>query len=392
MTDSTRSYVRDEHSISQQPDWDTHPDRVHAVSELSTHKPLVRIEDFDELYRQLEQVANGGAHVLQIGDCAENLAEDSAAHHLRKTDFLALMSRKLGGSAAVPVVGIGRIGGQFAKPRTNPTEMIGNVELPSFKGELINSPDATVSGRAHDPLRMVSVRNASRHAIDHLAEVRRGTGHDTMGPWSSHEALVLDYERPQIRENNKGIRYLTSTHVPWIGNRTRSLDSAHVALMASVANPVGIKIGPETTAESIVALCHSIDPDRISGRLTLIARLGNGTVESVLPALVRAVQNAGHNPIWLCDPLHGNTLSASNGVKTRRLADAISEVQQFCTSFDASGARPSGLHLETASHHVTECTGAGVVESDLLSSTYETLCDPRLNPEQTEQVISAFTR
>jgi 3-deoxy-7-phosphoheptulonate synthase len=232
---------------------------------------------------------------------------------------------------------------------------------------------------------MLSVHEFSRAALKHLAA--RRTAH---GPWSSHEALVLDYEVPQIRGEAGGAQMLTSTHFPWVGERTRSLDSTHVAMLAAVGNPVGVKVGPGTTIDDLEKICAVLDPHRMPGRLTIISRIGRRDVRERVPELADAVRNAGHPAIWLCDPMHGNTFTTGSGVKSRRVADVVGEVVGFVEALTNIGIRPNGLHLETSPAAVTECIGLNVTEDQLVTGRYRSSCDPRLNPAQTCQVLTAF--
>ncbi|MCM6779061.1 3-deoxy-7-phosphoheptulonate synthase [Nocardia sp. CDC159] len=371
----------------QQPEWADHADIAPVRAYLDRAAPLVQPEEVRALRDRLADVAEGRAHVLQVGDCAEVLAESTEADFAAKTDFLARMSANFSDLTDLPVVPIGRFAGQFAKPRSSPTERVGGIELPSYRGDLVNGLGPTLAERAHEPTRMLRVHDFSRAALRHLASRRLPGGN---GPWASHEALVLDYEVPQIRGNSDGTQTLTSTHFPWIGERTRGLDSSHVAMLAAVDNPIGLKVGPTMTADDLRKLCGTLDPHRQPGRLTLISRIGSAKVRDRLPELAEAVRDAGHPVVWLCDPMHGNTFTTATGVKTRRVADAVAEVVGFVEALTGSGIWPGGLHLETSPAAVTECIGLNVSEDHLLTGRYRSSCDPRLNPGQTCQVITAY--
>ncbi|MGV9675161.1 3-deoxy-7-phosphoheptulonate synthase [Nocardia sp. NPDC003482] len=371
----------------QQPDWADHADIAPVRAYLDRAAPLVAAEEVRALRDRLAEVAAGRAQILQVGDCAEMLAESSDADFAAKTDFLTRMSANFSDLTDRPVVRIGRFAGQFAKPRSSPTERVGGSELPSYRGDLVNGHGPSHAERAHEPTRMLRVHDFSRAAHRHLAARRAGDGY---GPWSSHEALVLDYEVPQIRGNADGTQTLTSTHFPWVGERTRGLDSSHIAMLAAVDNPIGLKVGPAMPGDDLRKLCELLDPHRTPGRLTLIFRLGNAHVRERLPELAEAVRDGGHPVAWVCDPMHGNTFATAAGVKTRRVDDAVGEVVGFVETLTALGIAPGGLHLETSPAAVTECIGLNVTEEHLLTGRYRSSCDPRLNPGQTCQVITAY--
>ncbi|RZU54187.1 3-deoxy-D-arabinoheptulosonate-7-phosphate synthase [Krasilnikovia cinnamomea] len=335
-------------------------------------------------HRAIATVAAGDARLLQAGDCAESLAESGPAATAAKVAVLAdlgdLVTRRTGDA----VVLFGRLAGQYAKPRSQPTETVHGVELPVFRGHLVNAPEPDPHARAADPRRLIEAYRASARV---LAGLRTHRQRGDAGPWASHEALVLDYESPQVRRGEwSGERYLASTHLPWIGERTRQLDHAHVRLLASVTNPVACKVGPGATPDDVVALCAALDPGRTPGRLTLIARMGAERVGALAP-IARAVRRAGHPVVWLCDPMHGNTVRTRSGKKTRQLATMIREASRFRATVEGLGLHPGGLHLEVATTEVTECVGGPVPDEDAVGGRYESLCDPRLNPAQARELI-----
>lgn len=381
---------------AQQPEWRHH--RAYQRSQLAMRAaaPLVTGGELDELRRCLARVAVGEAQVMQVGDCAESFFECTHAHTHAKLETLNLLGDRFQRHTGRPVVRIGRIGGQFAKPRSQPTERHGDLELPSFRGHLVNSEVPTRAARHADPRRMLWAYQASARVLAWVnahREVRAElTGASVAsGPWSSHEALIVDYEAGLTRTDTEtGERLLTSTHFPWIGERTRQPDSAHVRLLAAVTNPVGCKVGPTASIAEVLELCTLLDPERTPGRLVLIARMGHNRVAEALPDLVDAVHRAGHPVVWLCDPMHGNTVRAPGGTKTRYLSDVIAEARQFQRVLERQGRHPGGLHLEVAADDVTECIGGAIDSPALLATRYTSLCDPRLNPEQAIELVDAL--
>lgn len=377
----------------QQPEWDD-PSQVRRIREvLAARPPLVRAEDVRGLRTLLAQVARGEALVLQAGDCAENPAECDAEYVSRKSAVLDLLAATLKTTTHKPVVRVGRIAGQFAKPRSRPLERIGDLELPVYRGHMVNGPECDPESRRHDPLRLLTSYMTASDVMEHLGwRGRAALGHQPLiepRMWTSHEALVLDYEVPLIRETGDGRRWLGSTHWPWIGERTRQLDGAHLDLVAGIVNPVAVKVGPTTTVEEITALCERLDPSREPGRLTLIARMGAETVGDRLPALVEAVRVAGHPVIWLSDPMHGNTVVGPDGHKTRLLETMAREVRGFLRAVTDAGGTAGGLHLETTPDDVLECAAdVSVYEGKAVRRT--SLCDPRLNPEQAVSLVSVW--
>lgn len=380
---------------AQQPQWRDHPAFVRTQQTLTANEPLVLPAELGALRRALVLVAAGEARVLQLGDCAESFYECTPWHTTAKLEMLAGLARRFEERTGAPVVRIGRIGGQFAKPRSQPTERHGSVDIPAFRGHLINSEVATSAARQADPRRMLWAYEASAKVLA-LVRIHRemreqqGTEAGASGPWSSHEALVVDYEQGLVRTDAAtGAAYLASTHLPWIGERTRQLGSAHVHLLSSVSNPVGCKIGPSARIADVLELCAALDPDRVPGRLVLISRMGRDKVADVLPEIAAAVRQAGHPVIWLCDPMHGNTVRAPSGIKTRYVRDMVAEATIFWAVLNRLRLHPGGLHLEVAADEVRECIGGQVVSLDELGQRYTTLCDPRLNPEQAFTLLDA---
>ncbi|QXE33240.1 3-deoxy-7-phosphoheptulonate synthase [Streptomyces sp. GMY02] len=374
----------------QQPEWDAHPLHAAVLGRLRNAAPLVTHAEAATLGQGLAEVALGRARVVQAGDCAESFYESGAAHTAAKVAAIDALADRMAALAGQSVLRIGRIAGQYAKPRSAPVEVVDGVKLPVFRGHMVNQETVSELARRPDPRRMVWAYHASAEILSDLRARRRAAADGgRLGPWSSHEALVLDYEAGLVRHDPvSGRSLLGSTHFPWIGERTRQLDHAHVALLAAVGNPVGCKIGPSTDPDTLLGLCAALDPDRVPGRLTLIFRMGRDMVAGALPPLVRAVVSAGHPVVWMSDPMHGNTRRAAGGVKTRYLADLVAESREFRRVVEGAGRHVGGLHLEVAAEHVTECVGRHGDES-ALTERYRTLCDPRLTVEQASELIDA---
>jgi 3-deoxy-7-phosphoheptulonate synthase len=374
----------------QQPEWSETDLLQRVTSDLAARPPIVRAKDVGALRSVLADVAAGRTHVVQAGDCAEDPAESTPCDVARKAGLLDVLAGALKTITRTSVVHVGRIGGQFAKPRSKPTEWVGDVELPVYRGHLVNSPEPDRVRRQPDPTRLLSGYDAACRVADNLGW-RDGLERSFLDAplWTSHEVLLLDFEIPMLRRQADGRPLLTSTHWPWIGNRTRQLDGAHVALLAAIANPVACKIGPDTPVDELVALCARLDPDREPGRLTLIARIGADAAADQLPLLVSAVHAEGHPVIWLADPMHGNTVAGPEGLKTRYVETMRREVRDFHDAVTANGGMAGGLHLETTPEDVTECV-ENEAHLDQVTDRYTTLCDPRLNPSQAMSVISAW--
>ncbi|MFG2356439.1 3-deoxy-7-phosphoheptulonate synthase [Streptomyces sp. NPDC048521] len=375
----------------QQPEW-SDLRQVSRVTEALAQRPtLVRADDVATLRTLLGKVALGEAMVLQSGDCAEDPGECTRDHVARKAALLDLLAGTLGLITCKPVLRAGRIAGQFAKPRSQPTEAVDGIELPVFRGHMVNGPEPDHDSRRPDPLRILTSYMAACDIVEHLGWRDRAARRDTVEPvvWTSHEALLLDYEMPMLRTDEAGRLFLGSTHWPWIGERTRQVEGAHVALLAQVSNPVACKVGPAMEPGELLALCERLDPWRDPGRLTLIARMGADRVSDRLPRLVEAVRDAGHPVVWLTDPMHGNTVTAPGGRKTRLVPTVSLEVSRFVEAVRGAGGVAGGLHLETTPDDVTECaaTEAGL---DSVGERYTSHCDPRLNPWQAVAVVSSW--
>ena len=416
----------------QMPDY---PDAaaLHAAEgQLAKYPPLVFAGEARKLRKHLALASEGKAFLLQGGDCAESFAEFSA-DNIRDTFRVMLqMAIVLTYGAKVPVIKVGRMAGQFAKPRSAPTEVIGGVEYPSYRGDIINGFEATPEARTPDPARMLQaytqaaaslnllrafstggfadihrvhswtlgfaehdkaeryreLSNRISDALDFMtaAGVTAETAHSlgSVDFYTSHEALLLEYEEALCRVDSiTGQNVAGSGHMIWIGDRTRQPDGAHVEFARGVLNPIGLKCGPTTTAEDLKVLMAKLNPANEAGRLTLIARFGAGKVTENLPRLIKAVREEGARVVWSCDPMHGNTVKSSSGYKTRPFNLVLSEVREFFGVHKSEGTIPGGVHVEMTGKDVTECTGGvrAVTDGDL-SSRYHTACDPRLNASQ----------
>jgi 3-deoxy-7-phosphoheptulonate synthase len=394
-------------SALQQPAWPDH-DRLDAVvKRLRSLPPLVFAGECDQLKERLAAVARGEAFLLQGGDCAETFAGTTAAGIQGKLRTLLQMAVVLTYAASVPVVKVGRMAGQFAKPRSAGTEVRDGAELPVYRGDAVNGLEFTAGARTLDPGRLLEAYHCSGVTLNlcraftsgGYADLRQAHAWNQafmhacgVNPeefravefYSSHEALLLDYERALVRlDSRTGQHYDLSAHLLWIGERTRDPHGAHVAFARSIRNPLAVKIGPATTAADILALAEALDPNREPGRLTLITRMGADRIADVLPPLVEEVTARGTLVAWVCDPMHANTSITASGQKTRDFDDVLAEVTGFFEVHRALGTHPGGIHLEFTGDDVTECTGGGhhLTESDL-RHRYETACDPRLNRSQ----------
>ncbi|NUT54034.1 MAG: phospho-2-dehydro-3-deoxyheptonate aldolase [Saccharothrix sp.] len=377
------------HQAPQQPPW---PDQARAARvrrDLATRPALVGPDDVRVLRALLARVAAGEAHVVQAGDCAEDPAECTVGYVARKAALLDVLAGTMKLNTHKPVLRAGRLAGQFAKPRSAPTETVRGVELPVYRGHMVNSPEPDPERRRPDPRRLLSGYLAAREVMGNLGWPSGGAAFEAP-VWTSHEALLLDYELPMVRRTPSGELLLTSTHWPWIGERTRQPDGGHVALLSRVVNPVACKVGPTTTPDDLLAVCARLDPDREPGRLTLISRLGAHAVRDRLPVLVDAVRSAGHPVIWLCDPMHGNTVRTPSGLKTRVVDTIRHEIRAAQRAIAEAGGVAGGLHLETATDDVTECA-AHADDLDHVGDKYTSFCDPRLNPEQAVSLVAAWT-
>ncbi len=415
--------------LSQQPAWHSHPEFESSVAELSANPPLVFAGEVDKLKRRLARVAQGEAFLLQGGDCAESFDGATADKISARVKTLLQMAVVLTYGASLPVVKMGRMAGQFAKPRSSDEETRDGVTLPSFRGEIVNGFDFTRESREPDPRRMVKAYNTSAstlnlvrafteggfadlravqqwnkgfmenpaHAryeqiageIDRAVRFMEACGVEFEGLkrtefYAAHEALLLDYERALTRiDSRTGEPYITSGHFLWAGERTRDLDGAHIDYLSRVHNPIGVKLGPKTTPEEALALIDKLDPHREPGRLTFITRMGAANIREKLPPLVEAVRDSGAQVVWVTDPMHGNTITAKNGYKTRRFDDVMDEVRGFFEVHRALGTYPGGLHVEMTGDDVAECLGGSdVIDESAFDGRYESLVDPRLNHKQ----------
>lgn len=376
--------------IRQHPGWPDDAVLRDARRQLARRPPLVATDEIDQLRAVLADVVGGRGMVAQVGDCAETFEPPTVDRISGLLTSLGMLRRTLSEASRLPAWGIGRIAGQYAKPRSSPTEEVNGRRLPAFRGHLINGPAATADDRRVDPGRLLRGHAHAAATLDLLRRhgpKRPGSGAPAI--WVSHEALALDYEEPQTRwVSDAEQRLLTSTHLPWIGDRTRAPDGAHVRFLAQVSNPIGCKVGPTMTPAELLRLCARLDPDRQAGRLVLISRMGASQVVDRLTPLVRSVADARHPVVWLCDPMHGNTVRSSNGYKTRQLATIIAELDAFFTILPRESVWPGGVHLESTHDTVTECVdGRRVTESDL-PTAYRTACDPRLNRDQVGDVAA----
>ncbi|CAM04731.1 3-deoxy-D-arabinoheptulosonate-7-phosphate synthase [Saccharopolyspora erythraea NRRL 2338] len=391
---------------AQQPVWPDPAALRTALAELAVQPHLVSPRECDLLRDQLAFVAGGGAFLLQGGDCAETFAGAASEAVGRKVRLLGQMAEILAERMGLPVVTVGRIAGQYAKPRSWPTESHLGQTLPSYRGDAVNGLAFTPAARTPDPRRLLQ---AYRTAAGTLAVLRKqdepASPGDSLLPhprtsdggpggndfFTSHEALLLPYEEALCRTDPlTGQRYGTSGHLLWIGERTRNLDGAHVRFAAGISNPVGVKLGPAVNPDDVLALVDKLDPQRQPGRLSLIIRMGARKIRDLLPPLVEKVA-AEHAPVtWVCDPMHGNTFTAASGHKTRLFDDVFDEVAGFFEVHRTLGTHPGGLHLELTGEAVTECVGGtpAVLMEDL-DRRYETACDPRLNADQARELAVA---
>lgn len=414
----------------QQPVYEDVDARDAVVQRLRSMPPLVFAGECDNLRDRLAAVARGEAFLLQGGDCAETFDGVTAENVRNKLRVLLSMAVVLTYAASLPVVKVGRLAGQYAKPRSSDTETRDGVTLPAYRGDAVNGFEFTPEARAHDPQRLLDVYHASSATLNlarafttgGYADLRQmhmwntdfvrnsplGRRYERVGAeidkalafmdaigvnpdefhsvdfYSSHEALLLEYEHAMTRVDSRTeLPYDVSGHFVWIGERTRQLDGAHVELLSKISNPIGVKLGPTTSADDAIALYEKLNPDQQPGKVTFITRFGAEKVRDLLAPLIEKVAGAGIEVGWVCDPMHGNTFEAANGYKTREFDDVIDEVRGFFEVHRSLGTWPGGLHVELTGDDVTECLGGGGrVSADDLSHRYETLCDPRLNRAQ----------
>ena len=417
----------------QQPAWPDDAALEAVLKQLATLPPLVFAGEARSLTGALAQVADGRAFLLQAGDCAESFDSFSADGIRDSLKVILQMAIVLSYSSGVPIVKVGRIAGQFGKPRSSDTERIGDLDLPSFRGHIVNDIAPTAAARTPDPARLLQAYHQSASTLNLLrafvkggfadlsrvhqwnqefvASSREGQRYELLAReieralrfmracgidsetqpnlhevdvFTSHEALILGYEEALTRRDSlTDDWYDCSAHMLWVGERTRELDGAHVEFLRGVGNPVGVKLGPTASADEVLALCEALNPERVAGRLTLISRMGADAVEDALRPLLAAVRDAGHPVVWACDPMHGNTFTSEGGKKTRHLDAVLREIGGFFAAHRAEGTWPGGVHVELTGADVTECLGGAeeIFDADL-DDRYETMCDPRLNGRQ----------
>ncbi|AEE23563.1 MAG: 3-deoxy-7-phosphoheptulonate synthase class II [Alteromonadaceae bacterium] len=419
--------------ILQQP---TYHDQKHlndVEQKLKSYPPLVFAAETRQLFKELGQVADGKGFLLQGGDCAESFDEFNAPKIRDTFKVILQMAIVLTFAGRCPVTKVARMAGQYAKPRSGDFETIGDVSLPSYRGDIINSFEFTEAARLPDPQRMLDAYHQSASTLNLLRAFAQGgladlhqvnrwnmafvennplkeryqdvarriqdslefmnvmgintsntpTLHET-SLYTSHEALLLNYEQALTRVDTLTDKwYNCSAHMLWIGERTRQLDHAHIEFFRGIHNPIGVKVGPTMQGDELIRLIDALNPENTSGRLTLITRMGADNLEQNLPALLRRVKQEGRNVVWSSDPMHGNTFKASSGYKTRNFDAILREIQQFFAAHKAEGTHAGGIHLEMTGQHVTECTGGAYeIGDDDLAQAYKTQCDPRLNADQ----------
>ena len=414
---------------AQQPTWPDASALRAAVDTLATYPPLVFAGECDVLKTRMAAAARGEAFVLQGGDCAETFENATADNIKNRVKTILQMAAVLTYGASVPVVKVGRMAGQYAKPRSSDTETRDGVTLPAYRGDMVNDYAFTAEARRPDPQRLVRGYHASSATlnlvraftqggfadlryvhdwnkgfvanaanaryekiardIDKAMKFMAACGADfeamkTTEFFAAHEALLLDYERPLVRiDSRTGELYDTSAHFIWVGERTRDLDGAHIDFVAKVRNPVGVKVSVGADIDDVLRMIDVIDPAREPGRLTFITRMGAGKIRDALPPIVERVTASGAQVTWICDPMHGNTFSSASGYKTRDFDDVVAEVRGFFDVHQALGTVPGGIHVELTGNDVTECIGGSekILDADL-ANNYESVCDPRLNHQQ----------
>ena len=432
MSEWTRQSWR-QFSALQQPQYPNAAALKGVEDQLAAMPPLVFAAETRALHAQLAEVAEGRAFLLQGGDCAESFAEFSAVNIRDTFKVIMQMAIVLTYAGRLPVVKVGRLAGQFAKPRSADTEERDGQSLPSYRGDIVNDAAFTAAARVPDPQRMIRAYHQSTSTLNLLRAFASGGLADLhqVNQWNlsflesnplraryeavahsiqdalafmevcginsdntptlretqlytSHEALLLNYEEALTRQDHlTGDFYDCSAHMLWIGERTRQLDGAHLEFFRGLKNPLGVKIGPSITEDELLRLIDAMNPENIPGRLTLISRMGGNTLAEKLPALARRVQAEGRSVVWSCDPMHGNTVKAGNGYKTRSFDRILDEIRQFFLALRGEGAHPGGIHLEMTGQHVTECVGGAYqISEDDLNKCYQTQCDPRLNADQ----------
>ena len=414
---------------AQQPTWPDAQKLTEVKAELAKLPPLVFAGEVDILKARIASAAEGKAFLLQGGDCAETFADATADRIRNRVKTLLQMAVVLTYGASLPVIKMGRMAGQFAKPRSSNDETREGVTLPAYRGDAVNGYDFDEASRAHNPERLLKAYHTSASTLNLVRAFTQGGFADlrSVHEWNrgftnnpanvryeslakeidraikfmaacgadfdalkttefyvSHEALLFDYERPLTRiDSRTGTPYATSGHFVWVGERTRQMDGAHIDYLSRLRNPIGVKLGPNTKPEDVLDLMDKLDPNREPGRLTFITRMGATKIREALPALVEAVRDAGAQPLWITDPMHGNGITTKNGYKSRRFDDVMDEVRGFFEVHRAAGTIPGGIHIELTGDDVAECLGGSEhIDEATLEQRYESLCDPRLNHSQ----------
>lgn len=421
------------HPIKQQPEYADKAALTAVEAELKKMPPLIFPTEAEKLHAQLASVAEGKAFLLQGGDCAESFAEFSDTNLRSFFRVILQMTVALMYGAGRPVVKVGRIAGQFSKPRSEPMETENGIQLPSYRGDMVNGMEFTPDARMPDPARLLKAYNQSAATLNYLRSLAKGgyASLHSINRWNmdfiaqspqgkrfqdvanrineclsfieacglpmedmeqlrdadfftSHEALLLNYEEALTRlDAESGKYYSGSAHMLWIGDRTRDLGGAHVEFMRGIANPIATKVGPSSTPDGLIELIDALNPENTPGRLTLICRMGADKIETLLPPLVKRVRDEGRIVVWSCDPMHGNTIKSPSGYKTRPVTQILSEVRSFFAIHQACGTHAGGVHFEMTGQDVTECIGGAQAISEVhLRDRYHTHCDPRLNASQ----------
>jgi len=417
--------------IEQQPDWPNQQEYQKVISQLSQYPKIVNEQEIKLLKKELQQVNQKKSFVIQGGDCAETFKNFNSNSIKNKLKILLQMSAIIQYTSKIPVNIIGRIAGQYIKPRSQQSETRNGDTLPSYRGDGVNSIEFDNALRKADPNRLITAYHQSSSAMNLIRSlIMQGyTDINQIKSWEkiflqnekleekynlivnniretlqfatashiihpalknfyiSHESILLDYENAFIFQGTENKHYCCSSHMLWVGDRTRSLDSAHIKFASLINNPVGLKIGPDIQIDDINLLCEKINPNNEEGKLTLIVRLGENNIEKILPQLISKIKQYGHNVIWFCDPMHGNTIRAKNGYKTRNFNTIMNELKLFFQIHKENKTTPGGVHLELTGENVTECLGGiNNIKDEDLDLRYETTCDPRLNNEQSLEV------
>ncbi len=383
---------------SQAPQWYDRQILEKSMSCLTQSSALVSPSEINSLTRKLEKSARGESFILQCGNCAENFSDCT---EITIQNFLYLLFRMadiLSSSVNIPVVKIGRIAGQYAKPRSNDVEIVNGVKLPVYRGDMVNGFEPVLEKRRHDPARVLEGYSRSAFTLDMIrsfaGEIHgqiscfRGKEKDNVEIYTSHEALLLEYEQAMTRQENvSGLYYDTSAHMLWVGDRTRQIGSAYIEFLRGISNPVGMKIGPEYQLNEILETIVRLNPENRSGKICLIPRFGVKKIESLLPQLIQAVKAHAYNVVWICDPMHGNTHVSAAGKKIRKIHDILGEIKSFWEIHKRQETVPGGVHLELTPDHVAECIGGkSHIREEEAAGSYTSTCDPRLNADQSLEV------